>query len=68
MLEGVEELRLVNEAVDDLLVLPLPLEGPKQTIPDDQDAGVVLVQAVAVRTWIRPAGTEVPNGGGSVKI
>ena len=50
MLERVEELRLVDEAVDDLLVLPLPLEGAEQAVPDDQDAGVVLVQAVTVGT------------------
>jgi hypothetical protein len=49
MLQGVEKLRLINESVNNLFVLPLPLEGPEETVPDDEDAGVVLVQAVAVR-------------------
>ena len=53
MLERVEELGLVNQAVDDLLILPLPLEGAEHTVPDDQDAGIVLVQAVAVGAWKR---------------
>jgi hypothetical protein len=47
--ERIEELRLVDEAVHNLLVLPLPLEGPEQPVPDDEDSGVVLVEAVAVR-------------------
>ncbi len=52
MLERIEELRLVNEAVHNLLVLPLPLEGPEQPVPDDEDSGIVLVQAVTVRAVV----------------
>jgi hypothetical protein len=52
VLERIEELRLVDEAVHNLLVLPLPLERPEQPVPDDEDPGVVLVQAVAVRAVV----------------
>ena len=48
MLQRVEELGLIDEAVNNFFVLSLPLESAKQPVPDDQNAGVVLVQAVAV--------------------
>ena len=51
MLHDVEELRLINEAVDNLLVITFPFEGSKNPIPNDQDSGVILVQAITIRSW-----------------
>ena len=43
MLERIQKLRLVHQTVDRLLVLPLPLKGAEEAVPDDQGPGVVLV-------------------------
>ena len=43
VLERIQELRLVHQPVDSLLVLPLPLKGAEEAVPDDQGPGVVLV-------------------------
>ena len=43
VLERIQELRLVHQPVDCLLVLPLPLKGAEEAVPDDQGPGVVLV-------------------------
>ena len=48
MLDWVPELWLVHQAVHDLHVIPLGLEGPEHPVPDDEEAGVVLVEAVPV--------------------
>ena len=54
MLHGVPELRLVHQPVHDVDVRPLGLEGAKQPVPDDEEAGVVLVQAVPVGPVVDP--------------
>ncbi len=52
MLHGIVELWLVHKTVDNLLVLPLPLKGAKEAIPDDQHSSIVLVQAITVGSLI----------------
>jgi hypothetical protein len=50
MPERIEELRLIDESVDDLLVVAFPLEGPENPVPDDQNSGVILVKTISVGT------------------
>ncbi len=51
MLQDVEELRLIHETVDNFLIIPFPFEGSENPVPNNQDSGVILVQAVAIRSW-----------------
>jgi hypothetical protein len=50
MSDGVEELRLVDEAIDDLVIVSLPLKGAKHHVPDDQDSSIVFIQAIPIGT------------------
>ena len=54
MLDWVPELRLLHQPVHDLHVLSLRLEGPEHPVPDDEEAGVVLVEAVPVGPVVDP--------------
>ncbi len=53
MLQDIEELRLIHESVDNLLIIPFPFEGSENPVPNNQDSGVILVQAVAIWSWIQ---------------
>ena len=44
--DDIEELRLVNKTVDNILVMFLLLKCPKQPVPDTQPASVILIQAI----------------------
>ena len=44
-------LRLVHQAICNLLVAPLSLEGSEYAVPDDKDPGVIFVEAPFVRAW-----------------
>ena len=50
MFQRVEKLRLVDQSIDNLLVRPLSLKCSKHTVPDDEDAGIVLVQTIPIGT------------------
>ena len=51
MPERVKKLRLVNEAVYEILVRSVLLESAEHPVPDDQDASIVFIQAIAVGPW-----------------
>ena len=52
VLDDVEELGLGDEAVDELLVFVKSLEGAEDPVPNDEDPGVVLIEAVPVGTMV----------------
>lgn len=45
-MQGVEAGLAHHEAVNDVLPRLLPLESAEETVPDDQEAAVILVQTV----------------------
>ena len=52
MFEDIKELRLVNEAVHQRLVVSEVLERPEDPVPDNEESTVILVQAVPVRSMV----------------
>ena len=52
MFENIKELRLVNEAVHQRLVVSEVLERPEHPVPDNEESTVILVQAVPVRSVV----------------
>ena len=44
--DDIEELRLVNKTVDNVLAMLLLLKCPKQPVPDTQPASVIFIQAI----------------------
>ena len=50
MFEDIKELRLVNEAVHQRLVVSEVLKCPEHPVPDNEESTVILVQAVPVRS------------------
>ena len=52
MFEDIKELRLVNEAVHQRLVVSEILECPKDPVPDHKEPTVILIQAVTVRSVV----------------
>ena len=45
---GGPKLRLIDEAIHNLDIWFLSLEGPKHPVPNDENSGIVLVQTVSV--------------------
>ena len=52
MFENIKELRLVNEAVHQRLVVSEILECPKDPVPDHKEPTVILIKAVTVRSVV----------------
>ena len=50
--EDIKELRLVNEAVNQRLVVSEVLKCPEDPVPDNEESTVILVQAVPVRSVV----------------
>lgn len=50
MLERVEKLRLVDQAIDNFFVGSFPFESSKHPVPDYQDSSIIFVQAISVRS------------------
>ena len=50
--EDIKELRLVNEAVHQRLVVSEVLECPEHPIPDNEKSTIILVQAVSIRSVV----------------
>jgi len=48
VLDHIEELWLVNQAIHSLFIRPEVLEGSKYSVPDRKESTVVLVQAISV--------------------
>ena len=48
MFDWVPKLRLINQTIHNVHIWPLCLEGAEHPVPDDEEAGVVLVEAVPV--------------------
>lgn len=51
MPENIVGLGLLSETIHDLLIVPLWLKGAEDAVPDDQYAGVILVQTPFVCSW-----------------
>ena len=50
MPDGIEILRLIHKPENNLLCLPLLLEGPEHPVPNNQHADVILVQTIPIGT------------------